>query len=200
MVSPAFPASVPFHSLLLGTSSPERKLVALPRASGLAQPVASAPSAEATPAAAWDGCRGLGRPILWVLSAQREHRTAVLTWKRRLLGGPVGFPVRLFAMGIKRRRVGQTFEESTFQFSFGGERTESSSGGAMQPWWVSEARCSGLLQGSAGGVQADLTPNPVRRPGSRPVRAAEWRGAGQASGRCCGLWGVWHGCGLHSRL
>lgn len=91
----------------------------------MAQPVASAPSAEATPAAAWDGCRGLGRPILWVFSAQREHRTAVLMWKRRLLGGPTGFPVRLFAMGIKRRRVGQTFEESTFQFSFGGERTQS---------------------------------------------------------------------------
>lgn len=159
-MSPAFPTSVPFHSLLLGTSSPERKLAALPRASGLAQPVASAPSAEATPAAAWDGCRGLGRPILWVLSAQREHRTAVLMWKRRLLGGPAGFPVRLFAMGIKRRRVGQTFEESAFQFSFGGERTQSLPRGATQPWRVRRLGAAGSSRARPGVCKRTSPPPP----------------------------------------
>ena len=86
-VSPAFLTLVPFHSLLLGTSSPERKLAALPRALGLAQPTASAPSAEATPAAAWDGHRGLGRPVLHVLWARWEPRAAIHTW-RRLWGRP----------------------------------------------------------------------------------------------------------------
>ena len=83
----AFPTLVPFHSLLLGTSSLERKLAALPRASGLAQPTASAPSAETTPAPAWDGRRGLGRPVLHVLWARWERRAAVHTW-RRLWGRP----------------------------------------------------------------------------------------------------------------
>ena len=65
-VSPAFLTLVPFHSLLLGTSSPERKLAALPRALGLAQPTAS---------------------VLHVLWARWEPRAAVHTW-RRLWGRP----------------------------------------------------------------------------------------------------------------
>ena len=63
---------------------------------------------------------------------------------------------------------------------------------------ISEARYSGLLWGLAGGLQADLTPTPVRWPGAGPVRAAEQWGAGQASGRRCGSWGALHGCGLHT--